>query len=143
MVSNTFSNRPSWDFMKESMPFWLDSLKDATRQHFLGAFTLRQLQDMIGHKLPQFKGFINQTEKMLEDRSAILNTTSEITTKWQKFQSNFPKLAEKLNLLMIDATVDGIDPSLTNGKSGNGPIDAAWNAIGPEGQEIYNEVKSF
>lgn len=143
MVSNTFTNRPSWDFMKESMPFWLDSLKDATRQHFLGAFTLRQLQDMIGHKLPQFKGFINQTEKMLEDRSAILNTTSEITTKWQKFQSNFPKLAETLNLLMIDATVDGIDPSLTNGKSGNGPIDAAWNKIGPEGQQIYNEVKSF
>jgi hypothetical protein len=143
MVSNTFTNRPSWDFMKESMPFWLDSLKDATRQHFLGAFTLRQLQDMIGHKLPQFKGFISQTEKMLEDRSAILNTTSEITTKWQKFQSNFPKLAEKLNLLMIDATVDGIDPSLTNGKSGNGPIDAAWNAIGTDGQEIYNEVKKF
>jgi hypothetical protein len=143
MVSNTFTNRPSWDFMKESMPFWLDSLKDATRQHFLGAFTLRQLQDMIGHKLPQFKGFISQTEKMLEDRSAILNTTSEITTKWQKFQSNFPKLAETLNLLMIDATVDGIDPSLTNGKSGNGPIDAAWNKIGPEGQQIYNEVKSF
>jgi hypothetical protein len=143
MVSNTFTNRPSWDFMKESMPFWLDSLNDATRQHFLGAFTLRQLQDMIGHKLPQFKGFISQTEKMLEDRSAILNTTSEITTKWQKFQSNFPKLAETLNLLMIDATVDGIDPSLTNGKSGNGPIDAAWNKIGPEGQQIYNEVKSF
>jgi hypothetical protein len=143
MVSNTFTNRPSWDFMKESMPFWLDSLKDATRQHFLGAFTLRQLQDMIGHKLPQFKGFINQTEKMLEDRSSILNTTSEITTKWQKFQSNFPKLAETLNLLMIDATVDGIDPSLTNGKSGNGPIDTAWNAIGAEGQEIYNDVKKF
>jgi hypothetical protein len=80
---------------------------------------------------------------MLEDRSSILNTTSEITTRWQKFQSNFPKLAETLNLLMIDATVDGIDPSLTNGKSGNKPIDDAWNAIGPEGQEIYNEVKKF
>jgi hypothetical protein len=143
MVTNAFSDRPSWAFMKESMPFWLESLKDATRQHFLGAFTLRQLQDMIGHKLPQFKGFINQTETMLEDRSAILNTTSEITTKWQKFQSNFPKLAEKLNLLMIDATVDGVDPSLTNGKSGNKPIDDAWNEIGPEGQKIYNEVKSF
>lgn len=143
MVSNTFTNRPSWDFMKESMPFWLDSLKDATRQHFLGAFTLRQLQDMIGHKLPQFKGFISQTEKMLEDRSNILNTTSEITSMWQKFQSNFPKLAETLNLLMIDATVDGVDPSLTNGKSGNKPIDDAWNAIGPEGQKIYGEVKKF
>lgn len=142
-VANTFTERPSWAFMKDSMPLWLDSLKDATRQHFLGAFTLRQLQDMIGHKLPQFKGFINQSEKMLEDRSSILNTTSEITTNWQKFQKNFPKLAEKLNFLMIDATVDGIDPSLTNGKTGNKNIDDAWKDIGPEGQKIYNEVKKF
>jgi hypothetical protein len=142
-VANTFTERPTWAFMKESMPLWLDSLKDATRQHFLGAFTLRQLQDMIGHKLPQFKGFINQSEKMLEDRSNILNTTSEITTNWQKFQKNFPKLAEKLNFLMIDATVDGIDPSLTNGKTGNKNIDDAWKDIGPEGQKIYNEVKKF
>ncbi|MGI9136099.1 MAG: PLxRFG domain-containing protein [Candidatus Nanopelagicales bacterium] len=143
LLTNSLQGRPSWEFMKESMPLWLDSLKDATRQHFLGAFTLRQLQDMIGHKLPQFKGFINRTEAMLDDRSRILNTTSEIAKTWQAFQGKHPKLAEKLNLLMIDATVDGIDPSTSNGKTGFSNIDAAWNEIGPDGQKIYNEVKKF
>jgi hypothetical protein len=143
LLSTSLRDRPSWGFMKESMPLWLDGLKDATRQHFLGAFTLRQLQDMVGSKLPQFKGFIDRTELMLDDRNAILNTTSQITEMWQSFQSAFPKLAEKLNLLMIDATVDGIDPSLNNGQTGNKPIDDAWKEIGPEGQKIYNEVKKF
>lgn len=143
LIGTSFQNRPSWDFMKTSMPFWLESLKDATRQHFLGAFTLRQLQDMIGHKLPQFKGFINQTELMLDDRNSVLNKTSEIAKRWQTFQDKHPKLAKVLNLLMIDATVDGIDPSTSNGKTGNANIDKAWKEIGEEGQKIYNEVKAF
>ena len=29
-----------------------DNLKDTTRKHYLGAFTLRQLDDMIGHRIP-------------------------------------------------------------------------------------------
>ena len=78
---------------------------------------------MIGHKLPQFKGFINQTELMLDDRNSVLNKTSVIAKRWQAFQDSNPKLAKVLNLLMIDATVDGIDPSLTDGKTGNGSID--------------------
>lgn len=143
LLQEAFRGRPAWNYMKESMPFWLESLKDATRKHYLGAFTLRQLEDMVGRKIPQFKAFINQTETMLEDRSAILNKTSEIAEIWQNFQSKSPKLAKILNFLMIDATVDGIDPSLNNGNTGNESIDKAWQDIGIEGQKIYTEVKKF
>lgn len=141
LIGESYQKRPEWGGMKGSISVWLDSLKDTLRQHYLGAFTLRQLADMIGGKLPMFNDFINSVEKMLDDRNEILNVTRDVVMKWQKFQKDSPKLANILNKLMIDATVDGLDPS--KGKTTSAAINDAWEAIGPEGQKIYNDVKKF
>ena len=161
-LDSIFGERPSWQAMKSSVPFWLDSLKDATRKYYLGAFTLRQLEDMVGSKLPPLKRFIQNVESMLDARNAILAKTKDVVIIWQKFQSEHPGLAKVLNKLMIDATVETIDPSkfdATNYYGTGSPeaydklskadkekrkaLDAAYKQIGPDGQKVYEEVKKF
>jgi hypothetical protein len=136
-----FAGKPSWERMKVSMPGFLEDMNDTLRKYYLGAFTLRQLNDMIGHRIPQFRTFLDTTEKMLDERNRILESTKDITDKWMRFQSKDPKKAEKMNLLMLDATLQGRDPA--KGKTGIKELDAAWNEIGPDGQAIYVEVRNF
>jgi hypothetical protein len=116
-------------------------LNDTARSYYLGAFTLRQLNDMIGYRIPQFREFLGATEKMLDERNRILESTKEITDKWMRYQSKNPEEAKKMNLLMLDATLQGKDPA--KGKTGVKELDDAWNAIGKDGQEIYTSVRDF
>jgi hypothetical protein len=136
-----FGNKPGWESMKVAMPGFLQDMNDTLRKYYLGAFTLRQLNDMIGHRIPQFREFLNTTEKMLDERNRILEQTKDITDKWMRYQSKYPEEAKKMNLLMLDATLQGKDPA--KGFTGNDKIDDAWNAIGKDGQEIYVAVRDF
>jgi hypothetical protein len=136
-----FGGKPGWENMKVAMPGFLEDMNDTLRKYYLGAFTLRQLNDMIGHRIPQFREFLNTTEKMLDERNRILEQTKTITDKWMRYQSKNPEEAKKMNLLMLDATLQGKDPA--KGFTGNDKIDDAWNAIGKDGQEIYVAVRDF
>jgi hypothetical protein len=136
-----FGGKPGWESMKVAMPGFLQDMNDTLRKYYLGAFTLRQLNDMIGHRIPQFREFLNTTEKMLDERNRILEQTKTITDKWMRYQSKNPEEAKKMNLLMLDATLQGKDPA--KGFTGNDKIDDAWNAIGKDGQEIYVAVRDF
>ena len=136
-----FGGKPSWERMKVAMPGFLEDMNDTLRKYYLGAFTLRQLNDMIGHRIPQFREFLNTTEKMLDERNRILEKTKDITDKWMRYQSKNPEEAKKMNLLMLDATLQGKDPA--KGFTGIDKIDDAWNAIGKDGQEIYVAVRDF
>jgi hypothetical protein len=136
-----FKDRPTWEQMKLSMPGFLEDLNDSVRKYYLGAFTLRQLNDMIGHRVPQFRRFLDTTEKMLDERNRILEATKDITDSWMRFQTKDPEKARKMNLLMLDATLQGKDPA--RGKTGIKELDAAWDEIGPEGHKIYKEVRDF
>jgi hypothetical protein len=136
-----FKDRPTWEQMKLSMPGFLEDLNDSVRKYYLGAFTLRQLNDMIGHRVPQFRRFLDTTEKMLDERNRILEATKDITDSWMRFQTKDPEKARKMNLLMLDATLQGKDPA--RGKTGIKELDAAWDEIGPEGHKIYKQVRDF
>ena len=136
-----FAGKPAWEFMKSGMPGFLQDLNDTARRYYLGAFTLRHLNDMIGHRIPQFRQFVDTTEKMLDERNRILEQTKEITDKWMRFQSKNPEQAKKMNLLMLDATLKGKDPA--KGKTGIKELDDAWNDIGADGQAIYVAVRDF
>jgi hypothetical protein len=136
-----FGNKPGWESMKVAMPGFLQDMNDTLRKYYLGAFTLRQLNDMIGHRIPQFREFLNTTEKMLDERNRILEQTKDITDKWMRYQSKNPEEAKEMNLLMLDATLQGKDPA--KGKTGVTQLDDAWNAIGKDGQEIYVAVRDF
>jgi hypothetical protein len=140
-AEKVFGGRPTWERMKVSMPGFLQDLNDTARSYYLGAFTLRQLNDMIGYRIPQFREFLGATEKMLDERNRILEATKDITDKWMRYQSKNPEEAKKMNLLMLDATLQGKDPA--KGKTGVKELDDAWNAIGKDGQEIYTSVRDF
>jgi hypothetical protein len=136
-----FGDKPTWQRMKVSMPGFLQDLNDTARSYYLGAFTLRQLNDMIGYRIPQFREFLGATEKMLDERNRILEATKEITDKWMRYQSKNPEEAKKMNLLMLDATLQGKDPA--KGKTGVKELDDTWNVLGKDGQEIYTSVRDF
>jgi Large polyvalent protein associated domain 39 len=161
-IDRVFSGRPEWEAVKASMPIWLESLSDSLRKHYLGAFTLRQLDDMVGRKLPPFTEFIKNVENMLDARNSVLAETKDVILPWQKFQEKHSELAKTLNKLMIDATVETIDPSKFTSTNyyGMGSLDAfnalskadrekrkvldkAYKDIGPDGQKIYKDVKDF
>ena len=135
-----FNKRGDWDGVKDAMPSFLSGLKDSTRKHFLGALTLRQIEDIVGPRVPPFKEFINRMESMLDDRNATLNKTKDIVKPWMKWQSNNKKKGEILNALMLDATRMGIDPDINTSDE---VLNRAWNDIGADGQKIYRQVRDF
>jgi hypothetical protein len=118
-----------------------DGVKDRLRNVYVGALTLRQIGDIIGDKVPQVKAFINYAENMFEYRNSILEEVKAEIRPWQEYQDKDPKKGRILSALMIRSTLKKKDPS--KGKTGDKEIDDAWDAIGPEGQRIYDSVKAF
>jgi hypothetical protein len=156
-VEKRFAGRPSWNMLKLGMGDFLENVNDTARKYYLGGFTLRQLNDLAGNRIPQFRTFIAKVEGMLDDRNQRLEKTRKIALRWQKWQKDNPKLAVKLNKLMIDVTLDE-RPSSYSDKQGNllslnkdpdkgttqiPETDKAWQEIGEEGRAIYREVRDF
>jgi len=139
-ISQVFSGQVAWADVKDNMPTFLENTKDSTRKHLLGALSLRQLQDIIGPRIPAFKNFINNMEGMLDERNAMLNKTKDIVKPWMEFQSKFKEKAKVLNALMLDATRLGIDPDIN---TSDARLNQAWNDIGTDGQKIYRDVRNF
>jgi len=140
LANKEFEGRSSWNDVKDNIPSFLSGLKDSTRKHFLGALTLRQIEDVVGPRVPPFKEFINRMESMLDDRNATLNKTKDIVKPWMDWQSKNKKKAEILNALMLDATRMGIDPDINTSDE---ILNRAWNDIGTDGQKIYRQVRDF
>lgn len=138
--SDVLAGKVNWSDVKDNMPTFLENAKDSTRKHLLGALTLRQLEDLVGPRIPAFKSFINNMEGMLDERNAMLNKTRDIVKPWQKFQSKNKYKAKILNALMLDATRLGIDPDTNKSDS---TLNKGWDAIGEDGQKIYRDVRNF
>jgi hypothetical protein len=142
VLNSILSNRRDWSQAKTGVANLLESVGNTTRKHFLGAFTLRQLEDLIGGRLGNAaKNFISSVESMLEDRNATLDKVSKITKEWEKYQADNPEGSKKLSLLMIDATLAGIDPALKAGRDAD--LDRAWDSLDPKGKAIYVAVRDF
>jgi hypothetical protein len=139
---NAALNRPTWQNAKNGVSQMLENVADTTRKHFLGAFTLRQLQDLVGTRLGQApKNFILSVEGMLEEHNKIVNEAKSTTDKWSKLQNKDSKESDKLSEVMIEATLLGIDPDTQKGKDYK--LDKAWDALSPEAKEVYREVRDF
>jgi hypothetical protein len=138
-MEKVFGGRPTWGTIGDSMADLIDNVNNTARKYYLGGFTLRQLNDMIGYRVPQFRTFIDKVESMLDDRNRMLEDVRKITDKWMKWQGINPAMAKVLNGLMLDATLQGKDPA--KGKTGIAKIDDAYEAIGDEGRAIYKQVR--
>ena len=148
-----FNGRPSWDKVKNGMFAFLNSQKESKRKYLLNGLTLRMLQDMVGNKVPQLKEFIEETEKMASMRDGILNNVGKTAKKWSAWQNgtffkqglgqekvNGVTKSDILNNLMIDSSRLFTDPEFNKS---NKELNEAWDAIGPDGREIYKEVRDF
>ena len=155
-IDKRFFGRPTWNMLKMGMGDFLENVNDTARKYYLGGFTLRQLNDLAGSRIPQFRTFIAKVEGMLDDRNQRLEKTRKIALRWQKWQKDNPKLAIILNKLMIDVTLDDRPPYTDKqgnlftlnkdpdkGKTQRREVDEAWEQIGKEGQAIYREVRDF
>lgn len=139
-VSARFNGRPSWGSVKNGMFDFLNSQKESKRKYLLNGLTLRMLQDMVGNKVPQLKSFIEETEKMATMRDSILNDVGKIAKEWTQWQKKNPDKIDTLNALMIDSSRLFIDPEFNKSDA---KLNAAWAAIGPEGQKIYSKARDF
>lgn len=140
-TDKVFGGRPMWGEISSSMADLIENVNDTARQYYLGGFTLRQLNDMIGHRIPQFRSFIDKVEGMLDDRNRRLEEVKKITDRWMRWQDKNPKQAKTLNGLMLDSTLQGKDPA--KGTTGIQKIDDAYLAIGDEGRAIYKQVRDY
>jgi hypothetical protein len=138
-MEKVFGGRPTWGTIGSGMADLIDNVNNTARKYYLGGFTLRQLNDMIGYRVPQFRTFIDKVESMLDDRNRMLEDVRKITDKWMKWQGVNPAKAKILNGLMLDATLQGKDPA--RGKTGIAKIDDAYEAIGDDGRAIYKQVR--
>jgi hypothetical protein len=149
-------NRPTWEQAKNGVSQMIENVADTTRQYYLGAFTLRQLQDLIGGRLGgSAKNFINAVENMLEDRNAILDEINTIHKRWGTLQSKDPKENEDMSLLMTDSTLAGFDPdgkedllkqpydSLSDQGKDKYELVKRWVDLSDEAKNIYREVRNF
>jgi hypothetical protein len=136
------SERPTWNAVKGNVGAMLDTVGDTTRKYYLGAFTLRQLQDLIGGRLgDSARNFIEAIESMMEARNAILDQVSKITKDWERYQSAHPNKSKDLSLVMIDSTLQGIDPSID--AKGNAALKSAWDNLDATGKQLYVRVRDF
>lgn len=140
-LEKVFGGRPAWGSVRGTMYDFLDNVNTTARKYYLGAFTLRQLNDLVGNRIPQFKTFIAKVEGMLDERNRRLEEVRKITDKWMRWQDKNPTLAKVLNLLMLDATLQGKDPD--KGVTGDTEIDNAWNKLDEEGKTIYRTVRDY
>jgi len=136
-----YQGKPEWNMVKGTIGNFLSSVNDAARQHYLGAFTLRQLDEIIGQRIPQVRKFINGVERMLDYRNEQLEAARDILNPWMEYQNKNPKEGEVLNSLMIDATLLGEDPDVKPTK--NKDINAAWANLSDTGKAIYRKVRDF
>lgn len=138
-LDRIYDGKSTWEKVKGTMPYVLQDMSDTLRKRALGALTLRQLNDLVGNNISQFRAFISKSEAMLDETNRILHSVKGVSDKWRLYKKNNPEKSNTLSKLMIDATRMGLDPNNTTGTN----LDKAWAEIGPDGQAIFNEVRQF
>ena len=136
-----FMRSPSWTVAKRG---W-NSVSASARPALLGIFTLRQIDDLVGGRIPQIKNFIKVTEDFLARKSNILEVSARISRRWELLQSKDPGMSRKLGAVMHSATIAEVDPDVatTAQKNNNVQLMQDWRALDSEAQAIYRDTRNF
>jgi len=136
-----FMRSPSWTVAKRG---W-NSVSASARPALLGIFTLRQIDDLVGGRIPQIKNFIKVTEDFLARKSNILEESAKISRRWELLQSKDPGMSRKLGAVMHSATIIEVDPDVatTAQRNNNVQLMQDWNALTPEAKAIYRDTRDF
>ena len=136
-----FMRSPSWSTAKRG---W-NSVSASARPALLGIFTLRQIDDLVGGRIPQIKNFIKVTEDFLARKSNILEESAKISRRWELLQSKDPGMSRKLGAVMHSATILEVDPdkATTAQKNNNVQLMQDWIALDSEAKAIYRDTRDF
>jgi hypothetical protein len=123
----------------------LRSLDASARVAYLGGLTMRQINDLVGGRLPQISNFINVTEQFLARKSQILKESGDISRKWERLQAADPNMSRQLGAVMHSATILEIDPEKATlaQRANNAKLMNEWRALSPEAKTVYREVRNF
>ena len=121
-----------------------DASGTGVRAVMLPVLQLRQLKDLTRNKFPQIGGAVNIVEKMVSYRGQRIKIAENVVQKWSALQSKYPKQSSLMGRIMLEATIRARDPDkgLAAGAAPDA-LDNAWNALRPEFQQLYREVRDF
>jgi hypothetical protein len=121
------------------------NMDSALRPAFLGVLTLRQINDLVDGRIPQISNFIKVTEDFLARKSNILEESAKISRRWELLQSKDPDMSRKMSAVMHSATITEVDPdkATTLQRNANVQLMQDWNALTPEAQAVYRDVRNF
>jgi hypothetical protein len=154
-IRKAFKGKVGWkDVNKETLGGFLTNINDNYRQYLLGGLTLDQLTDMAGEDIPQFKSYVKEVDAMIATRNKIMAEGDKPIKAWTDLIRTNPTKAEELAHMMIEATINKVDPD-PKGIGHNAAdlaahpeIQKAWNKMttGKDGdiaKQIYREVRGF
>jgi hypothetical protein len=150
IVEDTMKSVKNWEVIKNDLvPAMWDATNGVFRSAMLGVMNLRQIADVTKTKFPQIDAAIRTIEKMLAYRGKIMNDGGEIVQRWTKAQAKNLKGSQLLGRVMLEATIRGVevDPQSSQYNPLNFVVNKelvdAWDALGPDFQQIYRDVRDF
>ena len=164
-IGKQIKDSKSFDDIKFLISESWSTMKDQTRKYFLGAFTLRQLEEMMGieynrltgefeTKVPQVSVLIKNIEDMQDSRNKLIQKGKPIVDKLQKLYTSNQATADALTVITQTSTALQIDPTNPNPPADKAKkkmydkLRADWEALGKMkdgtvAQELYVEMRDF
>jgi len=125
ILTDLVKNTKTFSDIKTNLAEALTTMNTQTRKTWLGALTLRQMNEMLGSefgsdetgkfgflsKLPQISRYLRKIEKMSAERSKVLELHTAISRKLDLLQRKNKPTVDKLNEVIQFATVNEVDPA--------------------------------
>lgn len=125
ILTDLVKNTKTFSSIKDNLAEALTTMNTQTRKTWLGALTLRQMNEMLGSefgkdedggfkylsKLPQISRYLRKIEKMSAERSKVLEMHTAITRKLDLLQRKNKPTVDKLDEVIKFATVNEVDPA--------------------------------
>lgn len=125
ILTDLVKNTKKFSDIKGNLAEALKTMNTQTRKTWLGALTLRQMNEMIGSeygkdedgkfryisKIPQISRYLRKVEKMGAERSKVLEMHTAITRKLELIQRKNQPTVDKLDEVIKFATVNEVDPA--------------------------------
>jgi hypothetical protein len=125
ILTDLVKNTKTFSDIKANLAEALTTMNTQTRKTWLGALTLRQMNEMLGSefgsdetgkfgylsKLPQISRYLRKIEKMSAERSKVLELHTTIARKLDLLQRKNKPTIDKLDEVIKFATVNEVDPA--------------------------------
>lgn len=127
----------------------MTNMAEAVRKHLPAWMTNHQIMDQWGKKLTSLEGFVGTQQKMTKARNEMSQRSHELAVRWEKLPD---AVRAKMEAVMFDATMKGIDPDEKFGEGVNAHLSATdkaaydalknrFNALTAQAQGVYRAAR--